>query len=78
MHYHSFRGEIYPHIQLEPPLVQLNVITSCSITSYLEEEVDSHLITTYFQVDVESSRPGDLLPFFEQIPVAQYLSRSNL
>jgi len=78
MHYHSFRGEIYPNIQLEPPLVQLKVITSCSITSYLEEEVDSHLITTYFQVDVESSRPGDLLPFFEQIPVAQYLSRSNL
>jgi len=35
MHYHSSREEIVPNIQPEPPLVQLNFITSCSIASLL-------------------------------------------
>lgn len=29
MHYYSFREEIFPCIQPEPPLVQLKAVTSC-------------------------------------------------
>jgi len=32
---------MFPHILPKPPLVQLEAITSCSITSYLGEEAHS-------------------------------------
>ncbi|KAK4818734.1 hypothetical protein QYF61_018721 [Mycteria americana] len=39
----------FPNIQSEPPLVQLEAISSCPITCYLGEETDPHLSTTSFQ-----------------------------
>ena len=52
---HFFGEEILPNIQPEPPLVQPEVILSCSIISYVGEETDLHLSTTFFQVVVEHS-----------------------
>ena len=51
----SFREKILPNIQPEPPLVQLEAITSCPITSYRGAEADTHLATTSFQAVVESN-----------------------
>ena len=51
---HSFRVEIFPNIQPEPYLVELEMIPSHSTTSYMEKEADSHLATTSFQVILES------------------------
>ena len=47
---HPFREEIFPNIQPEPPLVQLDAIPSHPITSYVGEEATSHLATTSLQV----------------------------
>lgn len=38
------------HFQPEPPLVQLETITSRPIANYLKEEADPHLPPTFFQV----------------------------
>jgi len=55
MHYHSCREDFFPNIQPEPLLVQLKLITSCPIASYLGEETNSPSpATTSFQVVVES------------------------
>ena len=45
---HSLR-EVFPN---ESPLVQLGVIPSRPIASYMREEADSHLTTTPVQVDL--------------------------
>lgn len=45
----------FPSIQRKPPLVQLEVISSCPITRYLGEETKPHLITAFFQVDLTSA-----------------------
>ena len=39
---HTFRGEIFPNIQPESPLIQLEVIPSSLITGYTGEEADPH------------------------------------
>ena len=49
----SFSKEIYLNIQSKPPLIQLEVISSRPVTSYLGEETNTHLTTTSFQVVVE-------------------------
>jgi len=49
---HSF-WEVFPNIQTEPFLVQLQAISSCRC--YLGEEADSHFATLSFQGVVESS-----------------------
>jgi len=51
---HSFREEIFPNIQPEFPMAQLEAIPSTPFASYLGEEVNPHLTTTHFQVIVES------------------------
>ena len=38
-------GEHFPNIQLEPPLTQLEAISSCPVVCYLGEESSSHLGT---------------------------------
>jgi len=53
IHHHSFREEVFPNIQPEPPLVQHEAIPSWPFASYLREESDPHLATTSFQVVVE-------------------------
>jgi len=52
----SFSKEIYLNIQSKPPLIQLEVISSRPVTSYLGEETNTHLTTTSFQVVVESDK----------------------
>ncbi|KAK4829778.1 hypothetical protein QYF61_006577 [Mycteria americana] len=42
------------YTQSKPLLAQLEAISSCPIASYLGEETDTHLVTTSFQVAVES------------------------
>ena len=42
--------EVFPYIQPEPPLVQLEAIPSSPIASYMGEESNTHLTTTSFQV----------------------------
>ena len=45
-----FSEEIFLNIQSKPPLVQLEAISSYPIACYSEEETDTHLTTTSFQV----------------------------
>ena len=54
MPHHPFGEEIFPNIQLEPPLVQLETIPSSRIASYVGEEAEPHLTTTLFQVIVDT------------------------
>jgi len=42
---HSFGEEIFPNIQPEPLLVQLDATPSRPVTSYLGEEANSNLST---------------------------------
>jgi len=53
---HSFSKEIFPNIQSEPPLTQLEAIAFRPITSYLGEETNTCLTTTAFQVAVENNK----------------------
>ena len=52
---HSFGGKVFPNIQPEPPLAQLEAIPSHPIASYLGEEADPCLTTTSFQAVVDSN-----------------------
>ena len=53
---HSFRAEIFPNIQPESPLAQLEAILSSLIASYTREQADSHHITASFKVVVEINK----------------------
>ena len=64
---YSFRSEIFPNIQPEPPLAQLETILSSPITSYMGEEADPHLTIISFQVVVESSKVTAEPPLFPAI-----------
>jgi len=59
---HSFSKEIFPNIQSKPPLTHLEAIASRPITSYLGEETNTLLITTSFQVVVESEKVSSQPP----------------
>ena len=50
---HSFREEIFPNIQHESPLAQLEAIPSNPIASYTGEEANPHLTKTSLQVFIE-------------------------
>lgn len=43
-----FSAEIFPSVQSKPPLVKLDPISSCPITSYLGEETNPHVSVTSF------------------------------
>ncbi|KAK4825536.1 LOW QUALITY PROTEIN: hypothetical protein QYF61_000113 [Mycteria americana] len=58
-----FGEDIFPNIQSKPPLAQLEAISSCPIACYLQEETDTDLATTSFQVVVESDEVSHQLPF---------------
>lgn len=47
---HSLHEQILPKIQSKPPLVQLEIISSCSITCHLRKETNVLLTATTFQV----------------------------
>jgi len=53
--YHSPR-EVFPNVQPESPLEQLEAISSSPVASYIGEEADSHPTTISLQVDIESDR----------------------
>jgi len=53
---HSFSKEIFPDVQPEPPLTQLEAIASRPVVSYLGEETNTCLATTSFQAVVESNK----------------------
>ena len=53
---HSFREVLFPNIQPEPSLAQLEAIPSSPITSYTREEADPQLTTTFLQVVIESNK----------------------
>ena len=55
MPHHSSGEEIFPNMQPESPMAQLEAIPSCPITSYMEEEADPHLSTTFLQAAITSS-----------------------
>ncbi|KAK4830892.1 hypothetical protein QYF61_013821 [Mycteria americana] len=57
--------DIFPNIQSEPPLAQLEAISSCPIASYFGEKTDTHLTTTSFQVVVESHKVSPQPPFLQ-------------
>ncbi|KAK4819909.1 hypothetical protein QYF61_014644 [Mycteria americana] len=57
--------DIFPNIHSEPPLVQLEAISSCPITCYLGEETDPHLTSISFQVVVESDEVSPQPPFLQ-------------
>ena len=45
---HFFSKEMFPNVQSEPPLAQLEAVSSRLITYYLGKETDTHLATTSF------------------------------
>jgi len=53
---HSFSKEIFPNTQSKPPQMQPEAIACHPITSYLGEETNTCLVTTSFQVAVESDK----------------------
>ncbi|KAK4823317.1 hypothetical protein QYF61_000919 [Mycteria americana] len=62
---HLFSKEIFPNIQSKPLLTQLEAISSRPITSYLGEEINTHLSTPSFQVVVESNKVSPQPPFLQ-------------
>ena len=62
---HSFSKEIFPNIQSKPPLMKLQAISSHPIASYLEEETNTCLTTTSFQVAVESDNVSPQPPLLQ-------------
>ena len=60
-----FGEEFFPNIQPKPPLLQLEAISSCPITSHLTEETNTPLTTTSFQVVVESDKVSPQPPFLQ-------------
>ncbi|KAK4828564.1 hypothetical protein QYF61_027533 [Mycteria americana] len=66
-----FGEEIFPNTQSEPPLAQLEAISSCPMACYLAEETDPHLTITSFQVVVESNKVS-LEPCFLQAKQPQF------
>ncbi|KAK4825522.1 LOW QUALITY PROTEIN: hypothetical protein QYF61_000035, partial [Mycteria americana] len=60
-----FGEEIFPNIQSKPPLLQLEYVSSCPISCYLEEDTNTHLTTTFFQVVLESNKVSPQPPFLQ-------------
>ena len=63
MHYYYFREEIFPNIQPEPPLAQLQAITFHHC--YLGAEADAHLATTSSQAVVDSNEVSPEPPLLQ-------------
>ena len=63
--HHSFRDKIFPNIQPEPPLAQLEAIPSHPIASHLGEEANPQLTTASFQGVVESEKVSSEPPLLQ-------------
>ena len=53
---HPFTEVVFPNVQSEPSLAQLEAIPSSPITSHTREEADPQLTTTSLQVVLESNK----------------------
>ena len=62
---HSLREELFPNVQPESPLVQLEAIPFSSIPSYRGVEANSHLTTTFLQEVLECSKVTPELPLLQ-------------
>ena len=62
---HPFR-EVFPNVQPEPSLAQLEAIPSSPITSHTREEADSQLTTASLQVVTESKFISDIHCLFRR------------
>lgn len=51
-----FCEEIFPSIQIKPPLVQFETISCCSVACNLREETDTHFSTDSILVGVERGK----------------------
>ena len=51
-----FSKEFFPDTQSKPPLMQLEASSSHPIASYLEEETNTCLTTTFFEVVIKSNK----------------------
>ena len=60
-----FGEEILPNIQSKLPLVQLEAVSSHSITCSLGQEPNTHLATASFQVVVESNKVSPQPPLLQ-------------
>ena len=54
--HNSFGEEIFPDIRSEPPLVQLEAVSSCPVAGYLGAETNPRLTTTSCQGAAEGYR----------------------
>ena len=53
---HPFKEVVFPNVQPEPFLAQLEAIPSSPITSHMREEADPQLTTTSLHVVIESNK----------------------
>ena len=61
---HSFRV-VFPNIQPQSPMVQLEAILSSPIAGYMGEEANPQLTTTSLQVVVESNKVSPEPPLLQ-------------
>jgi len=61
---HPFREAVFPNVQPESSLAQLEVIPSSPITGYTREEAAPQLTTTSLQVVIESNKVSLIAPLF--------------
>ena len=66
---------VFPNVQPEPPLVQIEAIPSSPTTSYTREEADPQLTSISLQVVIESNKVSPELPLLqtEQSQLLQHL-----
>lgn len=69
--YNPVHEHVFPDIQSEPPLVQLETVRSCLVAYYLSKESDSHLTAT--SSIVESSKVPPSLNFPRSRPSSRIL-----
>ena len=62
---HPFREVVFPNVQPEPFLVQLEAIPSSPITDYMGEEADPQLTTTSLWVVIESNKVSPEPPLLQ-------------
>ena len=60
---HSFSKEVFPNIQSEPPLMQLEVIASRPVSGYLGEETNPRLTaaTSHFSPKMKENYNNDII-----------------
>ena len=68
--------EIFPNVQPESPLAQLEAVPSGPITGYTGEEADPYLTTVSFQGVVETDKVS-LSLLFSRLNNPSSLSRSS-